>query len=99
MIKRSEVRDRSGRVWTVSVVPKAEAEEEDFRFWYEELTPAQRVDLVQECLLSCLKAKGLDGLPRFRRVYRRVERKKRPVLADRSTRGGVPRAPKGHQGS
>ena len=77
MIKRSEVRDRRGRVWTVSVVPKAEAEEEDFRLWYEELTPSQRVDLVSECLLDCLKTKGLDGLPRFRRVYRRVERGQR----------------------
>jgi hypothetical protein len=77
VIKRSEVRDRRGRLWTVSVVPTAEADEEDFRFWYEELTPAQRVDLVSECLLSCLKTKGLDALPRFRRVYRRVERKRR----------------------
>jgi hypothetical protein len=74
VIRRSEVPDRRGRVWSVAVVPKAEAEEEDFRFWYEELTPAQRVDLVQECLLSCLKTKGLDGLPRFQRVYRRVKR-------------------------
>jgi hypothetical protein len=77
VIKRSEVRDRRGRVWTVSVVPTVEADEEDFRFWYEELTPGQRVDLVDECLLSCLKTKGLDGLPRLRRVYRRVERKGR----------------------
>jgi hypothetical protein len=91
MIKRSEARDRQGRVWSVAIVPKAEAEEEDFRFWYEELTPAQRVDLVQECLLSCLKAKGLDGLPRFRRVYRRVERKRRSVPAGRSARGRVSR--------
>ena len=77
VIKRSEVRDRRGRTWTVSVVPKAEAEEEDFRFWYEELSPGQRVDLVHECLLSCLKTKGLDALPRFRRVYRCVKRKRR----------------------
>ena len=77
VIKRSELRDRRGRVWTVSVVPKAEAEEEDFRFWYEELTPGQRVDLVSECLLDCLKTKGMNGLPRLRRVYRRVERKGR----------------------
>lgn len=76
-IKRGEVRDRRGRVWTVAVVPKAEAEEEDFRFWYEELTPAQRVDLVDECLLSCLKTKGENGLPRLRRVYRRIKRKAR----------------------
>jgi hypothetical protein len=91
VIKRSEAHDRRSRLWTVAVVPKAEAEEEDFRFWYEELTPAQRVDLVQECLLSCLKTKGLDGLPRFRRVYRRVERKRRSIPADRGARGGIPR--------
>jgi len=77
MIKRSTIHDRRGREWTVSVVPKAEAAEEDFRFWYEDLTPAQRVDLVAECLLDCLKAKGLHELPRLRRVYRRVERKRR----------------------
>lgn len=75
MIKRSEARDRRGRTWTLAVVPKAEAEEEDFRFWYEELTGEERVDLVDACLVSCLKTKGADGLPRLRRVYRRVERK------------------------
>ncbi len=77
MIRRSEVQDKRGRTWTVSVVPKAEAEEEDFRFWYEELTAAQRVDLVDECLLDCLKTKGINGLPRLRRVYRCVKRKGR----------------------
>jgi hypothetical protein len=74
VIKRSQARDRRGRLWTMTVVPKAEAAEEDFRFWYEELTPAQRVDLVDQCLLDCLKTKGKNGLPRLRRVYRRVER-------------------------
>lgn len=74
VIKRSQVQDRRGRVWTISVVPKAEAAEEDFRFWYEELTPDQRVDLVDQCLLDCLKTRGENGLPRLRRVYRRVER-------------------------
>lgn len=73
MIRRSHVRDGQGRTWTVSVVPKAEADEESFRFWFEELTPDERVNLVTECTLSCLKAKGIHELPRFRRVYRRVK--------------------------
>jgi len=77
MIRRSQIQDRRGRTWTLSIVPREEAEEEDFRFWYEELTPAQRVDLVSECLLSCLKAKGIDELPRLRRVSRRVKRPQR----------------------
>jgi hypothetical protein len=76
-IKRTRVDDGRGRTWTVSVVPSSEAEAEDARFWYEELTPAQRVDLVSECLLDCLKAQGLHELPRFRRVYRCVKRKRR----------------------
>ncbi len=76
-IKRSTAADGRGRTWTLSVVPKDEAEAEDARFWYEELTPAQRVDLMSECLLDCLKTRGGHELPRLRRVYRRVERKRR----------------------
>jgi hypothetical protein len=76
-MKRTRVDDSRGRTWTVSVVPKAQAQAEDARFWYEDLTPAQRVELVSECLLDCLKTKGLYELPRFRRVYRCVKRKKR----------------------
>jgi hypothetical protein len=74
MIRRSTIRDRRGRLWTISAVPVDEVEDEDFRFWYEELTPAERVDLVDDCLVSCLKTKGLDGAPRLRRVHRRVQR-------------------------
>jgi hypothetical protein len=76
VITRTRVRDRRGRLWTLSRVPKAEAEDEDFRFWYEELTPEQRVDLVDECLESSLKAQG-RGKPRLRRVHRRIQRKRR----------------------
>lgn len=76
MIVRTRLRDRRGRLWTLSKVPKAEADEEDFRFWYEELTPEQRVDLVDECLESSLKAQGRVK-PRLRRVHRRVQRKSR----------------------
>ncbi len=47
------------------MVPKAEAEEEDFRFWYEELTPAQRVDMVAECLRSSSRQGASIGFPDF----------------------------------
>lgn len=75
MIRRTTLTDRRGRSWVISSVPKLEAEDEDFRFWFEELTPAERVDLVDECLVGCLKARGLDGAPRLRRVHRRFRRK------------------------
>ena len=65
---------RKGELWTVTRVPWDRAEEEDFRFWYEGLTPEERVEAVGECLELSLKAKGLDGVPRLRRVHRRVER-------------------------
>lgn len=52
-----------------------EAEEEDFRFWYEEMTPEERVRAVEECLLSSLKAKGMTEIPRLRRVCRILEQK------------------------
>jgi hypothetical protein len=74
VIRRSTIRDRRGRLWTLSAVPNEQADEEDFRFWFEELTPEQRVDLVDECLVSCLKTKGLHGAPRLRRVHRLVQR-------------------------
>lgn len=77
MEKRGQARDRHGRVWTAQVVPEDEAEEADFRFWYEELTPEERVRAVEDCLLSTLKTRGLDGVPRLRRVYRVLERKRR----------------------
>jgi hypothetical protein len=47
-------------------------EEADFRFWYELLTPEERVEAVYQALESSLKARGLRGVPRLRRVYRRV---------------------------
>lgn len=54
-----------------------EAEEEDFRFWYEGMTPEERVRAVEECLLSSLRAKGINEIPRLRRVYRVVKRTRR----------------------
>jgi hypothetical protein len=52
-----------------------EAEEEDFRFWFEDLSPEDRVNTVDSCLLGCLKTRGADGTPRLRRVFRIVKRK------------------------
>ena len=73
MQQRGQATDRYGRSWTATVVTEAEAEEADFRFWYEGLTPAERVNAVQDCLLSALKTKGIREIPRLRRVYRVLE--------------------------
>lgn len=67
---RGKATDRHGRVWTGTVVCEDEAEEADFRFWYEGMTPEERVAAVEECLLSSLKAKGIHEIPRLRRVAR-----------------------------
>ena len=74
MEKRGQATDRHGRVWEARVLSQDEAEEEDFRFWYEDLTPEERVRAVEECLLSSLKAKGINEIPRLRRVCRILER-------------------------
>ena len=50
-----------------------EAEEADFRFWYERLTPEERVEVVGSALESCLKTRGDNGVPRLRRVHRRIK--------------------------
>src|SRR5215218_3664607 len=57
MEKRGQATDRHGRVWEARVLSQEEAEEEDFRFWYEEMTPEERVRAVEECLLSSLRAR------------------------------------------
>jgi len=77
MERRGQATDRHGRTWTARIVSQDEAEEEDFRFWYEELTPEERVRAVADCLLSSLKARGINEIPRLRRVCRVVERKRR----------------------
>jgi len=65
---------RNGRAWTLSKVRREDAEVEDFRFWYEDLTPEQRVDAVYDALEMCLKMKGVDAVPRLRRVHRLLKR-------------------------
>jgi len=77
MEQRGRAVDRHGRVWTARVVDRTEAAAEDLRFWYENLTPEQRVEAVEECLLSALKAQGIDEIPRLRRVSRVVQHPRR----------------------
>lgn len=62
-----------GRTWTILKVSWQEAEEEDSRFWYDQLTPEERVEAVASALESCLKARSLDVVPRLRRVHRRIQ--------------------------
>jgi hypothetical protein len=52
---------------------KAEKAAKNFRFWYEGLSPEERVNAVQDCLLSALKAKGIREIPRLRRAHRVLE--------------------------
>ena len=73
MERRGEVTDRHGRTWTVTVLDQDEAQEEDFRYWYDGMTPAERVEAVADCLLSSLKTQGIDEIPRLRRVSRIVQ--------------------------
>ncbi len=70
MAESRKIVDRKGRIWTLSKFPMEEAEHEDFRFWYENMTPEQRVDAVYDALELCLKTKGIDAVPRLRRVHR-----------------------------
>jgi len=57
MERRGQATDRHNRTWTAVVVSEDEAEEADFQFWYEGLSPEERVSAVQDCLLSALKAR------------------------------------------
>ena len=72
MTGRRRVVDGRGGTWLVSKIPWQEAEEEDLRFWYERLTPEERVMAVGEALESCLTTRGLHAVPRLRRVHRRI---------------------------
>ena len=55
------------------VVSEGEAEEEDFRFWYEDLTPEERVQAVEECTLSALQVRGIKEIPRIKKICRVVK--------------------------
>jgi hypothetical protein len=74
MTERRRVTDGRGRTWVISKVGRSRADAEDFRFWYEELSPEERVVAVERALESSLKAKGRRGVPRLRRVHRRLRR-------------------------
>ena len=74
MERRGQAVDRHGRTWIGAIVHKSEAAAEDFRFWFDGMTPEERVVAVGDCLLSALKAQGIDAVPRLRRVSRVVER-------------------------
>jgi len=88
MTERRRVVDGRGRTWLVSKVPWQEAAKEDFRFWYEGLTPEERVMAVAEVLESCLKTRGLHAVPRLRRVHRHIRAPWRAVTRGRPPRGG-----------
>ena len=75
---------RDGRRWRITRIPESAAQEEDFRFWYEELTSDERVMAVGEALELCLKARGRNGVPRLRRVHRRVQCPWSPIRRDRA---------------
>jgi hypothetical protein len=77
METRGQATDHHGRTWVARIVSQDEAGEEDFRFWYEELTPEERVRAVEDCTLSALKAKGINEIPPLRKICRVVERKRR----------------------
>ena len=98
MSERRRIIDSRGRVWTIVRVAWKEAEKEDFRFWYEGLTPEERVEAVAEALAACLKTRGRNAVPRLRRVHRRIECPWSPVSDNRRLRGRVPRTSPRHEG-
>ena len=77
MSTRGEALDKQGRTWTSVVLHRDEAESRDFDFWFDGLSPEERVEAVDQCLVSCLKTRGDHGIPRLRRVHRVVKRKRR----------------------
>ena len=98
MSDRKEIKDNQGRTWTVARFQWDQAEEEDFRFWYEGLSGEDRVKAVAEALVDCLKTRGINVVPRLRRVHRRVKCPWRAVSGGRRTRGRVSRASSRHKG-
>ena len=51
MANAKQLIDRHGRTWTLKKVSWKDAEKEDARFWYEELTPEQRVECAFQQVL------------------------------------------------
>ena len=50
MTSCNKILKRNGRTWTLSKVSLKDAENEDFRFWYEGLTPEQSIEAVYDAL-------------------------------------------------
>ncbi|MFN0204962.1 MAG: hypothetical protein ACKVS6_01455 [Planctomycetota bacterium] len=71
--KQKRLRGPDGRIWTITKVKWTDAAKTDARFWYEKLTPAERVEAVYDALVNCYKTRG-QRVPRLRRIHRRVKR-------------------------
>ena len=82
---------RNGRTWTVQQVSWAEQEEVDFLFWLEGMTPEERVEAVGDATLMGYTIKGMNGIPRLRRVHKRFKCKWSKVS---NRRGASARAPR-----
>jgi len=91
----SEVEDRAGRRWTITVTDIDENEALDP---WRSMTGDERVALIGECVLDGLRLKGQLDIPRLRRVHRVLERAPRPIPDRGRVRGGVPRATSGNEG-
>lgn len=73
-MKKERIRSRSGQTWTMTKMTSDEAEDEDFRFWFDEMTPEERVHVIAECWLDYQKTRGIRGIPRFGTVRRCTKR-------------------------
>jgi hypothetical protein len=71
LTEREKAVGLQGRAWIAPVLT-SEEEEAEFLYWQENFTPAERVDAVADCLLACLRAHGIDEIPRLQKVCRIV---------------------------
>jgi hypothetical protein len=75
MEKRGQAADRHGKIWVGTIVRFDEAEENDFLFWYEGMSPDERVNAVSSCMEGAIKTRGDNAGKRLRRVFRIIKRK------------------------
>src|SRR6185436_465738 len=85
----ARLRDRAGREWTIQVTTVDD--DDDLLPWLN-LSPAERIDIVGECILDGLRVRGMHDLPRFRSIYRIIERQTRALPDRRGLRRRVSRA-------
>src|SRR5687768_5948306 len=90
---------RDGKEWTIRRVRHEDAEEADFRFWYEGMTPAERVEAVGEATMMCLMTRGINAPPRLQRVHRRIKCPWGSLSRRRGTRSGALRTASSDEGS